>query len=279
MSVKALRRKRNTKNVNTKTKRFFIQFLFISIFFASLSYVTYHYREAILYYFSFKTNKKLKLNKIAQARIAQVFSENDSIIAGFDVSEYQGNINWKVIDSVENKKVSFVFIRATVGFDKIDSKFYYNWSQAQKTNLIFGAYHYFRPDEDAKLQAQLFIKTVKLKKGNLYPVLDIEKQPQNQSMVELKKELKIWLDLVEKKYKVKPIIYSGQRFYEDFLCDDFADYPFWIANYNFFAEKIKPNWQIWQFSEKGYINGVETLVDLNITNESQNKIKDLIISK
>lgn len=35
-----------------------------------------------------------------------------------------------------------------------------------------------------------------------------------------------------------------------FLKEEFEDYTFWIANYNFWVEGIKDDWQFWQFTEK-----------------------------
>jgi hypothetical protein len=29
-------------------------------------------------------------------------------------------------------------------------------------------------------------------------------------------------------YKVKPIIYTGERYYDDFLKEEFSDYLFWL---------------------------------------------------
>jgi lysozyme len=53
---------------------------------------------------------------------------------------------------------------------------------------------------------------------------------------------------VEEHYKVKPIIYTGESYYDDFLKQEFSDYLL-IANYNFTARKLK-EWLFWQFSEK-----------------------------
>ena len=45
----------------------------------------------------------------------------------------------------------------------------------KKKSFLRGAYHYFRPNENSTLQAQNFIKNVKLQPGDLPPILDIEK--------------------------------------------------------------------------------------------------------
>ncbi|MEZ0131461.1 GH25 family lysozyme, partial [Flavobacterium sp. LBUM151] len=98
------------------------------------------------------------------------------------------------------------------------------------------------------------------------PVLDIEKLPKNQSLDSLKKGLKRWLTKVETHYQVRPIIYTGERYYSDFLKEEFSEYLFWIANYNFYREKIEDDWLFWQFTEKASLPGIEHRVDVNIYN-------------
>jgi lysozyme len=230
----------------------------------------YHYRNGLAYYFSFKSNKVLQQEedkRISDVRNYQVLDKHAGKAIGLDVSEYQGKISWIDVDTVENKyPVHFVFIRATVGIDRLDKQFDENWLGAKKSNLIRGAYHYYRPNENSLEQAALFIKTVSLEKGDLPPVLDIERLPENQSVDRLKIGLKRWLRAVEAHYKVKPIIYTGERYYDDFLKEEFSDYLFWIANYNFYRENIQEDWLFWQFTEKASVSGIKGNVDVNIYN-------------
>jgi lysozyme len=97
-------------------------------------------------------------------------------------------------------------------------------------------------------------------------------------MANLKKGLQRWLDKVETHYKVKPIIYTGEKYYENFLKDEFEGYTFWIANYNFFVEEIKEDWLFWQFTEKANIAGIEEKVDLNIYNGTPKMLEYLTIN-
>jgi lysozyme len=230
----------------------------------------YHYRNGLAYYFSFKSNKVLQQEedkRISDVQNYQVLDKHAGKAIGLDVSEYQGKISWIDVDTVENKyPVHFVFIRATVGIDRLDKQFDENWLGAKKSNLIRGAYHYYRPNENSLEQAALFIKTVSLEKGDLPPVLDIERLPENQSVDRLKIGLKRWLRAVEAHYKVKPIIYTGERYYDDFLKEEFSDYLFWIANYNFYRENIQEDWLFWQFTEKASVSGIKGNVDVNIYN-------------
>lgn len=233
--------------------------------------IVYHYRDGLAYYFSFKTNKTLdkaaQEKKLSDVRNYQVLEKNDAKAIGIDVSEYQGEIDWDEVETLDNHyQVTFVFVRATVGNDRLDKRFEENWLQVKKKKLIRGAYHYYRPNENSLEQAELFIKTVTLQKGDLPPVLDIEQLPKNQSLERLKVGLKRWLNKVEDHYKVKPIIYTGERYYDDFLKEEFSNYLFWIANYNFYREKIDSDWLFWQFTEKAAVNGIVRTVDVNIYN-------------
>ncbi|MBC7848042.1 MAG: glycoside hydrolase family 25 protein [Flavobacterium sp.] len=231
----------------------------------------YHYRDGLLYYLGFKSYKlkyeAAEAKRISDVRNYQVLENHQGKAIGLDVSEFQGKIDWTLVETIEeNHPLEFVFIRATAGNDREDGRFEENWLGAKKRKMIRGAYHYYRPNENSLEQAQLFIKTVHLHKGDLPPVLDIEKLPKGQSLDSLKIGLRRWLKAVEAHYKVKPIIYTGEKYYDDFLKEDFSDYLFWIANYNFYREKIGEDWLFWQFTEKASVPGIKGNVDVNIYN-------------
>ena len=198
-------------------------------------------------------------------RNVELMRRHDDKIFGIDISQYQGDISWdEVLTINEEFPVDFIYIRATMGEKAKDSKFKSNWKAVKKRNKLRGAYHYFRPNENSVKQANNFVNTVDLEPGDLPPVLDIEEMPRNQSMDSLKTGLKRWLVQVEKHYKIKPVLYSGDKYFADFLEKEFADYTLWIANYNFWVEKPKKHWNFWQFSEKGTVKGIRGPVDLNL---------------
>lgn len=263
------------KTTSKKSGRSFFSsvFKFISLSLFALLFVAviYHYRRGLAYYLGFKSDKlsekEAEDKRLSDVRNFQVLAKHKGKSIGLDVSEYQGKISWSYVDTLEQKyPIDFVFIRATVGRDRKDFQFKRNWIGAKENKMIRGAYHYYRPNENSIEQADLFIKTVKLQKGDLPPVLDIEKLPKNQSLDSLKKGLKRWLLRVENHYKVRPIIYTGERYYSDFLKEEFGEYLFWIANYNFYREKIEDDWLFWQFTEKATVPGIRKTVDVNIYN-------------
>lgn len=240
--------------------------------------IGYHYRNGLAYYLGYKTDKILKeeaeKKRLSDVRNYQILSKYKDKIVGIDVSEYQGDILWDSVKDIEAAfPIRFVIVRSTAGKNRVDAKFHQNWKAVKNQKIIRGAYHYYRPNENSLEQAELFIKTVQLKKGDLPPILDIEKLPKNQSIDSLKVGLKRWLKRVEQHYGERPIIYSGESYYNDFLEEEFADYNFWIANYNFFVENIKDEWLMWQFTEKGGVSGIKGNVDVNIFNGNLEQLK------
>lgn len=279
MAKKVTRKPTAPKKRTTKKKKSFsaVKYYILLLLFALLCFGGYHYREALSYYFKFEPDTT-KEDKVFQARIYQVLTKHKDFVFGIDVSQYQGEIEWEEVKEVEGYPLNYVLIRATAGADKLDKQFQNNWNNAKKANLIRGAYHYYRPNENSIEQAKNFIKNVHLSKGDFPPVLDIEKLPENQSIDSLQQGLKRWLQYVDQHYKVKPIIYTGEKYYNDFLKEDFKGYTFWIANYNFFVENIKDDWLFWQFTEKAQIKGIEGKVDVDIYNGTPKMLEYLLIS-
>lgn len=233
-------------------------------------------RNSILYYFSFKSNKVLRTEKAYLDRNKEVLEANSKKVVGIDVSHYQGKINWSKVEFVNEKyPIEFAFIRATQGIDTKDIQFDTNFAESKRNKILRGAYHYYRPNENSLEQAENFISVVKLAKGDLPPVLDIEKLPKEQSIENLKIGLKRFLDKIEEHYKVQPIIYTTEKYYEDFLKDEFDDYTFWIANYNFIDAEINSDYLFWQFTEQAKIKGISEKVDVNIFNGSYEDLRDL----
>jgi lysozyme len=212
-------------------------------------------------------------------KFEHVFSNNPEGILGIDVSQYQGRIDFAGLQlQLQNKQIEFVVVRATMGKDGIDARFARNWEGFRTLPVKRGAYHYYRPNENSTLQAQNFVKTAKLKSGDMIPVLDIEKHSTIQSKEKLREGLKNWLQIVEAHYGVKPMIYTGDRFFWDVLHDHgFDEYPIWVANYNQIVKPETEDWTIWQFSEKGSLPGIGEKIDLNVMVGGKERLEGLLI--
>jgi lysozyme len=178
---------------------------------------------------------------------------------------------------VKKVKIKFAFIKATEGIGRIDENFRRNWFNAQKAGVARGAYHFFISSKSGKAQAENFIETVRLQKGDLPPVLDIE-QTNGASITDLQQRVSDWLQMVEKKYRVKPVIYTNADFYKTFLSGRFDDYPLWVAHY---LVKDKPrisrNWTFWQHNETGHVNGINSFVDFNVFNGDSTAFLNMLV--
>lgn len=261
------------KKLKKKQKKYLkiISLIFILIFIAwVLSNRTFMARIKLLFY-----NEKGKKTELKES----VSGLSNYSVFGIDVSQYQDVIVWKKI--ADNELIDFVFIRASAGKDHRDKYFTYNWKESKKHNIIRGAYHYYRPNENSIQQAENFINIVNLEKGDFPPVLDIEDYSNIQSVNSLKKGLLRWLNKVEEHYDAEPIIYTYFKFYSNHLKDDkrFSDYDFWLARYGNKGNYRTPgnNWIFWQYSKTGMTDGIRGNLDMNVYKKNHQSLKKIII--
>jgi lysozyme len=201
-------------------------------------------------------------------------------IHGIDVSYAQGKIDWQQVSQMREDSVhiSFAFIKATEGLLTVDPYFKRNWREAPKFGIVCGAYHFFRANKNGAWQARFFLQNVKMEKGDLPPVVDIEVL-NGVSPEKMRKELKVFLTKVEANAGVKPIIYTGLSFYKDYLARHFDAYPLWIAHY--YQEELKAgkntNWQFWQHSDIARINGIAHTVDFDTFSGDSLSFRQLLV--
>ena len=182
-------------------------------------------------------------------------------VHGIDVSAYQGAIDWPL---VAGHRVQFAFIKATEGVGLRDPRFRGNWRGAGRAGLYRGAYHYFQPNVSGAAQADLFVRTVPLRPGDLPPVLDVE-AAHFHDVALMRRHVATWLRLVERHYGVRPILYSNYGFYRRHLAGHFDDYPLWLAHYEVDSPRLPPEkWIIWQHSDESYVPGIRGAVDFNV---------------
>lgn len=201
-------------------------------------------------------------------------------IRGIDISHYQGDIDWELLQNamIEKCPIRFILIKATEGTDRIDPKFKENFRQAKEYGFIRGAYHFWSNKSSARSQAYFFLNNVYLQDGDLPPVLDIEHKPKDVSLEDFQRDVLTWFHIVEDKYHVKPIIYTYYKFKTTYLNEPvFNDYPYWIAHY--YVDKIEytGEWKFWQHTDAGRLPGIKGYVDFNIYNGSYYDLRKLTI--
>ena len=198
-------------------------------------------------------------------------NEKNSTI-GVDVSSYQADID---MNKLKEQNIRFIYIKATEGSSARDDRFTENWANASKAGLLSGAYHFFSFDSEGKTQAENFIKTVGTDiKGRLLPAVDIEyygdKEKNPPAKEDVIRELRVWLETIEKEYGVKPMIYTEPKINEKYLKGTFDAYPKWLRSvyYPLWFE-AGDDWNIWQYSDRGELEGYDDsqrFIDLNVLN-------------
>lgn len=203
-------------------------------------------------------------------------TQNQGEVSGVDLSKWQGDVDFPKI-KLSGK--TFTFIKATQGATDIDPNYMGNLSKSRAAGLATGSYHFYMTDDDPSAQFSNFAHHVTIKPGDLPPVIDIETFSKN-TLPDTAAKLTSFIHMVEEKYGVKPILYSGEHFANQYL-ENFGEYPLWLAEYNSDKEPALPRgwsrWTIWQHTQNGSVAGVSGHVDLDRFNGGIQQFQRLVI--
>lgn len=201
-------------------------------------------------------------------------------VRGIDISKHNGTIDFS---KVKKDGIEFAMIRAGFGSSTVDTYFHRNIKGAKANGIKCGVYwfSYAYTPQMAKKEAQKCIETIK-PYGLEYPVaFDFEYASVNYAKdngVNITKSLAsqiadTFLSTVKNAgYHV--ILYTNIDYYRNYFNESVTGkYDIWLAAYR----DTKPNFnqKIWQYSEKGNVNGIKGRVDMNISyfTQSANKPK------
>lgn len=181
-----------------------------------------------------------------------------------DVSTHQGKINWEEA----KKHIDGAIIRCGYGRDIIsqdDRRYVENVEACIKHNIPFGVYLYsYAKDLDgAKSEAKHVLRLLEPYKNDLsYPVYyDLEEPGTEHGAVE--RALTFGEIIEAEGYWCG--IYANQYWWKTYLKNGLDRYTKWVAKYS--DEKpsgISGTYDIWQYSSKGSVPGIEGNVDMNI---------------
>ncbi|MBQ3324213.1 MAG: hypothetical protein IJG81_05155 [Muribaculaceae bacterium] len=195
------------------------------------------------------------------------------IYDGIDVSNYQKDINWEATASDPN--IKYVYIKATEGATHKQHRYRYNLENARKHGVKVGSYHFLRTSTSIQSQFNNFISLVKREEQDLVPLLDVETR-EGWTIKQLQDSVMKFAILLEEHFGCKPMIYTSSSYFNNYLGASFAGYPLFIARYSksepqlYFGAK----WILWQFSDRGRIDGIDAMVDLSRFNRGCS-IKDI----
>lgn len=187
----------------------------------------------------------------------------NTAIEGIDISHWQDTIDWP---AVKSDGIEFALAKATEATDYVDPTFDTNRAEAKAAGIAFGAYHFFRSDEDPTVQAQHFATTMgSVETGEISPVLDLETADGEGASTIVERAL-TFLQVLESLTGRVPIIYTSPSFFDSTLDGPAAlgGYPLWIANWETSCPTVPAawaDWSVWQYTDSGSVNGIGGPVD------------------
>lgn len=199
-------------------------------------------------------------------------------VHGTDVSKYQRSVDW---NAMRDGRISFAFIKATEGGDRVDDMFAEHWRNARAAGIPRGAYHFYYFCRPASEQAAWFIQNVPREAGAMPPVLDMEWNAHSPTCklrpdkATVRSEMRTFLQIVERHYGKKPIIYTSIDFFDDNDLSSFAGYPFWLRSVaGHPSEKYGSHpFTFWQYTGTGVVPGIRGDADINVFNGSPSSWK------
>ncbi len=194
-------------------------------------------------------------------------------VHGTDVSKYQSDVDWV---AARESGISFVFIKATEGGDRVDDMFARHWRGAKAAGIPRSAYHFYYFCRPAIEQAAWFIRNVPRDADALPHVLDMEWNHLSPSCklrppaATVQREMRIFLDAIEKHYGKRPIIYTSIDFYEDNKLSSFKGYDWWLRSVSAHPHDRYDgeNFLFWQYTGTGKVPGITGDADINVFNGS-----------
>lgn len=227
-------------------------------------------------------NRELKLNDYTEESLNILetgelqYLENGQVVSrkGIDVSKHQGEIDWQ---QVAADGVEYAFIRVGLrgyGTGKLveDEYFEQNITGALGAGIKVGVYFYSQAVNETELleEANFVLEKIAPYRVECPVVYDVEKVSgaegrMNSLTVEERTNLTLLFCQTIENAGYKPMIYHNMEMGALMLdLSALEEYDKWFAYYN--QDFYYPyQYEIWQYTDSGTVNGIEGPVDLNIS--------------
>ena len=186
---------------------------------------------------------------------------------GIDVSAYQKKINWELAKS----QIEFSILRLGWIGNKnnhtLDDEFERNYSECKRLGIPVGVYVYCYSDniDAVKSGAEWTVEKLKNKILDLPVYIDMEEAAISSKGKDLLTQMCFeFIDIVQKRDFLGGV-YANRNWFDNFLNKDEIKrrYTTWIATYTSGDSLYKGEYDMWQNSSSGRINGIEGNVDTN----------------
>ncbi len=191
------------------------------------------------------------------------------MLRGVDVSKWQNPdaVNWTKVAQSQD----FAIARACYG-TRPDRAFVQHVTGARGAGMQVGGYLFFRQVQGAEEQIEEFISALtaaRIGPGDIAPVIDLEWNEQYDGPVQphtYSERGRRIAEVMRKEYG-ECMLYLAPGFFQTLGEPSWMlEYPWWIAHYTDDPEPWCPwkNWDIWQYTGTGRIDGYATNIDLNV---------------
>ncbi|MCC6094488.1 MAG: RICIN domain-containing protein, partial [Eubacterium sp.] len=197
-----------------------------------------------------------------------VLTDTSSTAKGIDVSEHNGTIDW---GQVKNSGIDFAIIRCGYGDDysyKDDKQWLNNVRGCEENNIPYGVYIYSYAASDGEIDSE--VAHVKRLLNGHHPSLPVYIDMEENFQLRLGSETvcrfanRFCDQISAAGYKAG--LYASRSYWQR-LFDDFTllpNYYHWVAEYGSSACNYGGNYESWQFSSAGKVNGISASVDMNL---------------
>lgn len=212
---------------------------------------------------------------ITDADGTKEYSDPNGIIGEktIDVSSHNGYIRW---DEVASDNVKYAFIRGGYrGYQsgKIveDDFFLYNLREAKKAGIETGVYFFSQAitQEEAAEEAAFIVGKIKDMGVTLPIVFDMEDVAETDHRaknlsVSQRTEIAVAFCEEVKRQGYSPMIYGNETWLtEKYDLRQISKYPIWFAGYSNYP-KFPYRFEMWQYTHRGKVKGIDTVADLNL---------------
>ncbi len=197
----------------------------------------------------------------------------DRTLTGIDVSEHQYDVDWNKVaaDGIDFAMVRLGYRGSTSGGLYLDEYFDRNMAGANAAGLPVGVYFYSQAVsvEEAKEEAAFVLESLRPYRVSFPVVFDWEivggdsartYSVSRQTLVECTRAF--CEQIREAGYD--PMIYFTRYLgYRKYILRNLTDYGFWYAEYED-RPRFAIDFDMWQYSDTGRVDGIDGDVDLNI---------------
>ena len=194
--------------------------------------------------------------------------KNDNTMLGIDVSSFQGEIDW---GKVKEAGVEFVIIRLGFGYTVnmelvLDKYFQENLKGAKENDIKIGVYFYSYANEieEVKKQAQFIVDNLNGEDLDLGVTFDWENwsnfKDYHVNLYDLDNMYNSFKSVLEGN-GYRTVLYGSKFYLKNIWNTD--DKDIWLAHY-INKTNYDKDYVMWQFSDKGIVEGINGFVDLDV---------------